>query len=261
MAETDYKCLYSVGPGSVGPGTSVRFSALDPDRNSGVLTMMHHNSSGLVPNDLAALYQKSPTVFPGTSIALRDTTVRQMTDQLALIVSRYGKSSGAGGFRTVQTRATGGYRQELYWKAGDDYTKNKDHYQNRDPEKPLKPHHTISIPLINITWSDVVYSTPRPIINPSLVGKVNSAQTVIDGYTHAKNSLKYGGAYIRHDKNGGYDRWTIRHTATYDPYYLWRTSEPPVRKEKRDDGTYNFTLVNNGNGEQYHDEASFSGVT
>jgi len=264
MAETDYKCLYSIGPGSVGPGTSVRFSALDPDRNSGVLTTMHRNSSGLVPADLAALYQKSPTIFPGTSITLRDTTVRQMTDQLALIVSRYGGTGGGVNFKTVMTRTPGGYRQEPYWQVGDNYTKNPEKYSGSGVTRKLLPERILTIPLVTVRWSSIVYSGSRPSDNQSAIGKVNSGSKTIDGYTHADSTLKFEGTQIRHDKHGGYDRWTITHSASYDPLYFHKTSVGPIRgeswKDPKNPETFQYTLFNNGNGTQHHESISFSNI-
>ena len=253
--------LYSVGPGSIGPGTSVVRSVLSPQRESGVVTRMYQDENGISVSALASLYGLSESVFPGTSIALDYTRVKQLSDTLALVVSYYGKSSSSSGFRTVMTRTSGGYRQEPYWKVGGDYTSNKDNYQDSNPNKSLKPNHIITIPLVSVRWSDVVYSDSRPSVDDGLVGKINSSTVTIDGYSYAGETLKYGGAAIRHDKYGGYDRWTINHTATADPFYKWKTSDPPTRGDRRPDGTFNFTLVNGGNGTQYHSTASFSGVT
>ena len=60
--------LYSVGPGSIGPGSSVVRSVLSPQRESGVITRMHQDENGISVNALASLYSLSDSVFPGTAI-------------------------------------------------------------------------------------------------------------------------------------------------------------------------------------------------
>lgn len=253
--------LYSVGPGSIGPGTSITESLFDPSQNRGVITRMHQDDNGISVSDLAALKSLSEAVFPGTATVLNRTYARLLSDNLAVVVSYYGQSSSASGFRTVLTRSPSGYRQEPFWDVTDDYTSKPANYIGDPVNGQLRPKAILTIPLIVVRWSDVVYSDTRPSDNAGLIGKVNSASKTIDGYPHAAETLKFGGTQIRHDKYGGYDRWTVHNVATYDPYYKHRTSPPPIQGAvPRDNGTWTYTLVNSGDGEQNNPTASFAGL-
>ncbi len=241
--------LYSVGPGSVGPGTHITRSLLNPQRNRGVITRMHQNESGITPAALASLYTLSESAFPGTSILLDSTFVRQLSDTVAVIVSRYGSGGTGSGFKTVMTRTPGGSRQADYYNVSDEYTSDTANYIGPPEKGVLKPERVLTFPLITVSWSTVVFQDSRPSDNKGLVFKHNSNAYTIDGYSHAKQSLRFGGTRIRHDKYGAYDRWLVHHTAYYDPRGLWRTGAV-VKGEQRDDGsgTYAFTLANGGNG-------------
>lgn len=247
MAET-FNNLYSVGPGSIGPGTHVTQSLFDPQQNRGTITRMYKDDNGISVGQLASLYTLSDPVFPGTAILLRDTFVRQISDKLALVVSRYGSSSGGSGFKTVMTRTPSGFRTADYYSVKEAYTKDSSNYVNLVTGR-LRPERTLSFPIMTIRWSSIVYQDSRPNDNASLIGKINSNNYSIDGYFHAAQSLKFGGTRVRHDKWGGYDRWTLNHTAYWDRLGLWRTGGV-IRGDKRDDGsgTWEFTLANNGDG-------------
>lgn len=248
--------LYSIGPGSIGPGTSVVRSVLSPQRESGVITRMHQDENGISANTLADLYTLSESTFPGTAITLDYTRIKQLSNTLALVVSYYGQGSSASGFRTVMTRTPGGYRDIPSWPKSDadltEYSGKSYNYNNNT----LRPEFNIRAPLTTIQWSNTVYSDLRPGDNSNLVGKVNSNSYTIDGYSHAVNSLRFEGTQIQHDKYGGYDRWTLRHTVSYDPYYLWRSDY--VRPQDEDATTVPTPYVRPfSDGVMYLDEATF----
>jgi len=249
--------LYCVGPGAIGPGTNVTRSILDPDRNRGTITKMYRNDSGITPAQLAGLYTLSAGSFPGTSILLDSTFIRQISDKLALVVSRYG-SSGGTNFKTVMTRSPSGYRQLPYWDAKADYTSKVNNYVGDPKNGQLRPKYWLTLPQVVVRWSSTVFSDTRPSDNAGLIGKVNSNAYSIDGYSHAKETLKFGGSSIRHDKYGGYDRWTISHSATYDPRGKHRSPDDLILGDfDAATGTYAFTLSNGGDGEQRNPEATF----
>lgn len=243
MAST-YNNLYSVGPGSLGPGTHVTQSLLDPQNNRGTITRIYEDATGIDVSQLASLYTLSDSVYPGTSILLDSTYVRQISDTLALVISRYGGNSGTN-FKTVMTRTPGAYRQTPFYDISEGYTKEKANYNGPLNKADLKPRGNVTVDMMVVSWSSIVYSDFRPNDNYNLIGKVNSNSYTIDGYSHAAETLKFGGTRIRHDKYGGYDRWTLSHTVTYDPLYKHKDDQL-VKGAKRDDGTWNFTLANNG---------------
>lgn len=250
--------LYSVGPGSIGPGTHITQSLFDPQRNNGVITRMHEDNNGITPSSLASLYTLSEPAFPGTAVLLDRTYVRQISNNLAAVVSYYGSDSSGSGFKTVMTRTPGAYRQEPYWKVSESYTEAKGNYIGPLDRARLRPQRILTIPMMTIRWSSTVFMDSRPNDNQGLIGKVNSNGYSIDGYSHAAETLRFEGTSVRHDKHGGYDRWTLSHTATYDPRYKHRTAIDPIPGETaRDGGTWPFTLANNGDGEQLNPTASF----
>ncbi|MDB4261471.1 hypothetical protein N9878_01250 [bacterium] len=262
---TEHKNLYAVGPGSIGPGTTVTTSLSSPQKNSGVVTHMYEDPNGITASALLGLQTVSDDLFPGTSIVLDRTTVRQISNTLALIVSYYGKGSSANGFRTVMTRSPGGYRQEPYWSVSSAYTKDSENYSGSGATRKLLPQRILTIPLVTVQWSSVVYSDSRPSDNQWLVGRVNNGPYTIDEYEHATGTLKFEGTQIRHDKNGGYTRWTRAHTATYDPFYKHRTSVKPIRgapwKAAGGPETFAYTLSNSGDGVLHYPTAAFPTLT
>lgn len=250
--------LYSVGPGSIGPGTSVVRSVLSPQRESGVVTRMYQDENGISVNALSSLYGLSESVFPGTSIALDYTRIKQLSDTLALVVSYYGKGSSASGFRNVMTRSPSGYRQVPYWDVTDDYTMEVNNYVGSPKNGQLRPKYWLTLPLVTVRWSSTVYSDSRPNDNAGLIGKVNGNTYTIDGYTHAPETLKFGGTLVRHDKYGGYDRWTLSHSASYDPRGKHLSPDQLLIGAKHESKeTYKFSLSNGGNGEQRNPVANF----
>lgn len=265
MAET-FDGLFSVGPGSLGPGTHVVYSATNPSRNSGVVTRIRYDETGLTTSDLAGLYTLSDANFPGTSgataIPLDYTFVKHISNTHALVVSHYGQGNSSSGFRTVMTRTPGGMRNQPFWDATNAYTRARENYDGPLDKKRLRPKYILDIPLITVQWSDVVYQDTQPTDFASLIGKVNSASATIDGYTHAAKTLRYEGTQIRHDKNGGYDRWTIGHTATYDPFYFWKRSDDLTfaAAAAGDPGTWDVTLSNGGSGEDQYTAVSFASL-
>lgn len=254
MAET-FNNLYSVGPGSLGPGTHVTKSVLDPQTNRGTITRIHKDDNGISTAQLAGLYTLSDNQFPGTSILLRSTYVRQITDKLALIVSRYGGSSGTN-FKTVMTRTPSGYRQAKHYSIKEAYTKNPANYVGHQSQGILRPDTTLTFPLLAISWSNVVYQDIKPTDHNSLIGKINSNSYSIDGYGHAPQTLKFAGTRVRHEEWGGYSRYVLHRTAYYDPRGRWRTGGVN-RKTKRTDGTetWTFELANGGDGIATYDES------
>ena len=255
MAST-YNNLYSVGPGSLGPGTHVTQSLLDPQNNRGTITRIYEDATGIDVSQLASLYTLSDSVYPGTSILLDSTYVRQISDTLALVISRYGGNSGTN-FKTVMTRTPGAYRQTPFYDVTEAYDSDPGNYIGPLNKGVLRPKAITTIDMMVISWSSIVYSDFRPNDNYNLIGKVNSNSYTIDGYGHAAETLKFGGTRIRHDKYGGYDRWTLSHTATYDPLYKHRDSEIDKPAKPRDNGTWDFTLSNNGNGVQNNQLVAF----
>jgi len=256
MAEI-FDNLYCVGPGSIGPGTNVTRSILDPQRNRGTITKMYRNDSGITTAQLAGLYTLSASTYPGTSIALDSTYIRQLSDKLALVVARYGSSSGTS-FKTVMTRTPGGYHQADFYSVKEEYTKDASNYIGDLDKGRLRPEKVISFPVTTISWSSTVFSDTRPSDNSGLVGLLNSNQYSIDGYSHASRTLKFGGTRIRHDKWGGYDRWTLNHTAYHEPRGKWRNGGV-VRGDQRGDGTrtWEFELANNGDGIDIYDATNW----
>lgn len=242
MAET-YSELYSVGPGSVGPGTSVVRSETNPQKNRGVITYVYKNDAGISTAALSGLSSLPYSEYPGTSIPLSHTTVKLVSDKLALIVATYGQSSG-NGFKTVMTRKPIGFRDIPAWPRDatklSEWASKSYNYTGRR----LNPERIERAPLISISWSTVVYSDQAPADNKNLIGKVNSNAYTIDQYYHAPNTLRFDGTYVRHDKYGGYDRWTRTHTATYDPYWYWRVDDVKLSDEP---------LSQNHNGKEVYD--------
>lgn len=212
MAER-FDNLYSVGPGSVGPGTHVTQSRLDPERNRGTVTRMYKNDAGISVEQLANLYTLSTPTFPNTSIILDSTYVRQLSNTLALVVSRYGRNSRGGGFRTVFQMSPNGARSRRFYNLRGDYLSDPN---NKDDNGKPKP---IFFPqgLTTIKWSSVVYQDIRPARRDYLIGRFNVNSYRIDGYSHAPGTLRYDGQWITHQKWGGYDRWVIQHSVTHDP--------------------------------------------
>jgi len=250
--------LYSVGPGSIGPGTSVVRSVLSPQRESGVITRMHQDENGISVNALASLYTLSDPVFPGTAITLDYTRVKQLSDTLALVVSYYGQGSSASGFRRVMSRSPSGYRQVPFWDVTDDYTSEVNNYVGDPKNGQLRPKYWLTLPTVSVRWSSVVYSDSRPSDNAGLIGNVNSNSYTIDGYSHAAETLKFGGTRITHDKYGGYDRWTLSHSATYDPRGKHRSpDELLIGNFDTASGTYSFSLSSGGDGEQRNPMSNF----
>jgi len=241
MAEL-FNNLYSVGPNSIGSGTYVVTSLLNPQKNRGVITRMYKDTNGISVNALASLANLSDLTFPGTTIVLNYTQIRRISCDLALIVSSYGSSSSADGFRRVMSRVPSGYRQIPFWDVTEAYTSKKGNYIGDVSLGNLRPKYLRTIPTMTIRWSSVVYSDSRPSDNQNLVGKVNSNTYLIDGYSHAAETLFFGGTQITHDKYGGYDRWTRAHVVTYDPFTKHRDAPNVVRGAVREDDTWNFTL-------------------
>lgn len=238
MAET-YGNLYSNGPGAVGPGTHVVRSLTNPQRDKGVVTRMHVNSSGIQTSQLASLYSLSTPSFPGTVIPLDYTYVKQLSNTVALVVSYYGSSRGSNGFRRVMSRTPSGYRgveeyprdaQATNSRIDRDYVKDQQRTENG--QKRLTPRIRY-IPSVVIRWSSVVYMDIRPSDNLDMAAKYNSNQYTIDGYVHAPGTLRFDGTRVFHDKYGGIDRWTLQHTATYD--YLGWQNERAEREDNQDD--------------------------
>jgi len=250
--------LYSVGPGSIGPGTSVVRSVLNPRRESGVITRMHQDENGLSVSAIASLSTLSDPVFPGTAIPLDYTRIKQLSDTLALVVSYYGQGSSASGFRNVMTRSPSGYRQVPYWDVTDDYTSQVSNYVGNPKNGQLRPKYWLTLPLVTVRWSSTVFMDSRPNDNAGLIGNVNSNTYNIDGYSHAPETLKFGGTLIRHDKYSGYDRWTLSHSATYDPRGKHRSpDELLIGNFDTASGTYSFSLSSGGDGEQRNPMSNF----
>ena len=249
-----YDNLYSVGPGAMGPGTHITQSQLDPQTNRGTITRIYEDTTGIDVSQLASLYTLSDSEFPGTSVRLDSTYVRQISDTLALVVSRYGSSNGGTNFRTVMTRTPGGYRDYPVYDVSEEYTKVKSNYAALGAFPILKPASTRSYDTMVISWSNVVYQSGKPNDNFNLIGKVNANKYTIWGYEHAAETLKFAGTRIRYDKYGGYDRWTIHHTVSYDPLGKHKTEGRPSPVEQRDDGTWSFAA---GKFAQYHDKVVF----
>jgi len=251
-----YDNLYSVGPGAMGPGTHITQSLLDPQTNRGTITRMYEDANGIDVSTLASLYTLSDAEFPGTSVRLDSTYVRQISDTLALVVSRYGSSRGGTNFRTVMTRTPGGYRDYPVYDVSDAYTKVPSNYSRLGEFAELKPASRGSVDTMVISWSTVVYQGFKPNDNYNLIGKVNASKYTIWGYDHAAETLRFAGTRIRYDKYGGYDRWTLHHTVTYDPKLKHKTQAHPVKIKGsgRGDGTFKF---NQGGLVQYNDKVVF----
>ena len=256
MAST-FNCLYSTGPNAVGPGTWVAQSLFNPRKNRGVITRMYQDTNGIAPTALSGLYTLSDSFFPGTSIPLNYTYVKQLDNINALVISNYGSSSGSNGYRRVMTRTPSGYRQVPFWNVSSAYTEQRKNYVGDPSNQQLRPEYTLTIPTKVIRWSSVVYSDSRPNDNTSLVGKVNSNSYTIDGYSHATETLLFEGTQIAHDKWGGSDRWTIYHSVTHDPVFKHREPDTLDVGARRDNGTWNFTLSDGGEGLQRYATTSF----
>lgn len=220
MAKT-YSNLYSVGPGAIGPGTYVVKSLFNPQKSRGVITRMHQDSGGISTSALSSLSSLSELYFPGTTIPLNYTNVRQLSNTLAMVVSSYGNSNGANGFKRVMSRSPTGSRRLRYFPTTDGSevaTGTSLSGQVEETARPVPRYRTV--PLMVIRWSNLVYGDARPADNFNLVGKYNTNNYYIDGYSHEPFSLRFEGTSVIHEKWGGIDRWILMHAATYDKY-LW----------------------------------------
>lgn len=241
-----YHNMYSVGPGSIGEGTSVVKSLFNPRRDRGTITRMHYAENGIPINSLASLYTLSDAVFPGTNILLNYTFVRLLSPKLALIVSKYGTNRSSSGYKRVFSRSPSGYRSFPAWpSASGDFQDWQEDKSNWVGQFGLRPSRTVNTPLINIRWSSVVFQDVKPNVNTDyLIGKINTNNYSIYGYSHAPYTLKFGGTYIVKDEWAAYDRWTITHTATYDPLYYWRVDHIQF-DSNNSDGTRTWSRPNN----------------
>jgi len=212
MAET-FDNLYCVGPGSIGPGTNVTRSILDPKRNRGTITKMYRNDSGITTDQLAGLYTLSASTYPGTTIALDSTYIRQISDKLALVVARYGSSSSSTGFRQVFDMAPNGQRSRRVYNLTPEYLAKP---ANRDESGKPKP---IIVPqgIVVIRWSNVVYQDVRPTSRNNLIGAYNLNPYNINGYSFGVGTLRFEGQRITHQKWGAYDRWILNYVVSHDP--------------------------------------------